>query len=247
MLGIISVTYYFAIEKVNARSQSLKISTARQNFLSLDDTLLSIVWQPGAGRTIEVADSGGRIRIEPQTNNLSLNIEDGRDINASVFNQSIGGIFYELPYSDSPDTGLYLRGDSRSIINQTGSGMTQLFIQHGVQHAEIVLRYRPTLSSFYAGAEGDKALNIVRIYVVNLNSSDEVATYGKLPIKMTSESSIVTQTSFGVPYELETLQITSTLAGSTRRVSIPITGAASGTIVEVEIVECVVTLTRGDR
>ena len=247
MLGIISATYYLAVEKVNARSQTLKISTARQTFLSLDESLLSVLWQPGAARAVEVADSGGKIRIQPLTNSLAISISDGADINASVFNQSIGEVAYELPYSDSPDTGLYLRGDSRSIANQSGSGVTQLSIERGIQSAEIVLRYRPVVSSSSAGVEDNKTVNVVRVYVVNLNSSDSIASYGKLPLKISSESNVVTRTRFEVSYELETLRIASTVSGTMGQVLVPISSATNGAIIEVEIVECNVKLERSSR
>jgi hypothetical protein len=243
-LGIISVTYYLAVEKVNTRSQTLKISTARQDLLSLDQDLLSVLWQPGSARAVEVTDSGGRIRIQPQTNSLALTVTDGRDIDASIFNQTIGEIAYELPYSDSPDTGLYLRGDSRSIVNQSGSVVTQLSIERGVQNTEIALRYRPMVSSLSAGIENNKTVNIVRIHVVNLNSSDKIALYGKVPLKISSQSNIVTCMSFEVSYPLETLRITSILRGSSGQILVPISSATSGAIIQIEIVECNVKLER---
>ncbi len=247
MLGIISITYYFAVEKVNARSQTLKISTARQSFLSLDQSLLSILWQAGSARVFEVSDSGGRIRIQPQTNSLMLSIADDRDINSSIYNQAIGEIHYELPYSDSPDTGLYLRGDSRSIVNQSGSIITQLSIERGVKNAEIVLRYRPLVSYATVGVENDKAVNVIRIYVVNLNSSEEIMSYGNTLIRISAESTVISETLFEVSYSLEKLRITSACGGISGQVLIPIHNSTSGAIIEVEVVECNIRLERCSR
>ncbi len=247
MLGIISATYYVAVQKVNARSQTLKISTARQDFVSLDQSIHSILWQPGAARAFEIADSGGKLRVQPQTDSLTLNLTDGRDIDTGIYSQNIGEIAYELPYTDSPDTGLYLRGDSRPIANQSGSGLTQLSIQRGFQHAEIVLRYRPIVFSSSAGVENGKAVTLVRIYVVNLNSSDSISSYGKLPLKISSESSTVMQTRFEVAYEVGNLQITSAFGTVSGQVEVPISSDSMGAIIEVEVVECNIKVERSLR
>ena len=247
MLGITSITYYFAVEKVNARSQTLKISTARQDMLSLDESVLSVAWQPGSARLVEVADSGGRIIVQPQLNSLSLTISDGQDIHAEIFNQTIAKVRYELPYSNSPDSGLYLRGDSRSIVNQSGSLMTQLSIERGVSYSEIVLKYRPTVSSVVSGEENGKPVNTVRVYIVNLNSSETIATYGKIPLRISCESDAVTSTRFEVSYLIEKLSIESLLGGVAGRVTIPVSASPSGAVLSVQIIECNVKIERSLR
>ncbi len=244
MLGLVSITYYFAVEKVNTRSTSLKIATARQDMLSFDETLLQVLWQPGSARTFEFGDSGGEVNVQPSTNSLILNVTDNRDITATIFNDTIGQVVYELPYSESPDTGLFLKGDSRKITNQSGSVITQLSIRSGAQHAEILLRYRPTVSYTAAGIESDKAVNNVRIYVVNLNSSEAIALSGKLPLKMSCVATQIITTTYTLSYEPETLLITAILDGASGQVSIPVSSTASGAIINVEIVLCNVTIQR---
>jgi len=244
MLGLVSITYYFAVEKVNTRSTSLKIATARQDMLSFDETLLQVLWQPGSARTFEFGDSGGEVNVQPSNNSLILNVTDSRDITATIFNDTIGQVVYELPYSESPDTGLFLKGDSRKITNQSGSVITQLSIRSGAQHAEILLRYRPTVSYTTAGVESDKAVNNVRIYVVNLNSSEAIALFGKLPLKMSCVATQIITTTYTLSYEPETLLITAILDGSSGQVSIPVSSTANGAIINVEIVLCNVTIQR---
>jgi len=206
MLSIISITYYFAIEKVNTRSTTLKIATAKQDMLSFDETLLAVLWQLGS--------------------------------------ETIGQVMYELPYSETPDTGLFLKGDSRTITNQSGSVVTQLSIRSGAQHPEILLRYRPTVSYTTAGVESDKAVNNVRIYVVNLNSSETIALFGKVPLKISCVATQITTTTYDLSYEPETLLFTSILEGVSGQVSVPISSTASGAIINVEIVLCNITIQR---
>jgi hypothetical protein len=244
MLSIISITYYFAIEKVNTRSTSLKIATAKQDMLSFDETLLAVLWQQGSARTFEFGDSGGEVNVQPSANTLIINVTDNSEVAATLFDETIGQVMYELPYSESPDTGLFLKGDSRTITNQSGSVITQLSIRSGAQHPEILLRYRPTVSYTPAGVESDKSVTNVRIYVVNLNSSETIALFGKVPLKISCVATQITTTTYNLSYESETLLITSILDGVSGQVSIPVSSTASGAIINVEIVLCNVTIQR---
>ena len=244
MLGIVSITYYFAIEKVNTRSTALKITTAKQDMQSFDETLRSTLWQPGSARTFEFSDSGGEVNVQPSANSLIINVTDNQNIAATVFNETIGQVMYELPYSESSDTGLFLKGDSRTITNQSGSVITQLYIRSGAEHPEILLRYRPTTSYATAGVESEKAVTNLRIYVVNLNSSDAIAMFGRVPLKISSITTQITTTTYDLSYAPETLVVTSVLDGAVGQVSIPVSSTASGAIINVETVFCNVTIQR---
>ena len=237
-LGLISITYYFAVEKVNARSQTLKVTTAKQDFLSFDENIMSVVWQPGSARAFYFSDSGGKLNVKPNANILTVSISDNGDFDETVYSEATGQITYELPYSDSPDTGLYLKGDSRTITNQSGSPVTQLSIESGTEHIEIQLRYRPTVSNIAAGMEGNRAVNNLRIYVINMNTSDSVALFGKFPLRISCESIQTTTTMYTLLHSAETLSIMSVMDGASGHVSIPISSTVDGAVVNVEIVQC---------
>ena len=237
-LGLISVTYYFAVERVNARGQTLKITTAKQNFVSLDQNIMSVAWQPGSARQFEIADSGGELNVSPQNVSLSVSISDGADLNETVFNQSIGQVCYELPYSGSPETGLFLKGDSRTITNQTGAVVTQLCIASGVEHPEIRLSYRPTVSYASTGIDNNRAVNDLRIYIVNLNSSDAVVLYGKVPLRISCESTQITNTQYILNQSLSQLSINSVIDGEMGQVNVPISSTVDGAIINLEVVQC---------
>ncbi len=235
-LGIISVTYYFSVERVNAQSQTLKISTAKQDLLALDETILATLWQPGSARTMEISDSGGLTNIQPTSNVLTISVSDGLGIEETIFNASTGKVSYELPYTRSLDIGLYLKGDSRTITNQSGSSLTQLYIANGVEHPEIQLHYRPTVSYTAAGLENGKAVNYIRIYIVSLNSSDAMALRGKLPLKISCQSTQFATSTYDVSYQLENFTLTSTLDGRTGAATVPISSTAEGAVIHVETV-----------
>ncbi len=242
-LGLIAVTYYFAVERVNAQSHALSATTAKQDFLTLDEDVMSVVWQPGSARTFTLADSGGQLKIEPSANLLTLNVTDNFAIAGTVYNASVGQVAYELPFSGSPETGLYLKGDSRTVTNQSGSVMTQLSIESGDQYPEIHLRYRPTVTYTSTVIDG-VAVNTVRIYVVNLNGSDVLALYGKLPLRISSSTTHVTATTYSVSSGSSQLFVGCLFDGVYGEVTLPLAYAVGGAVVNVDVVECNVLVSR---
>jgi hypothetical protein len=105
MLGMISVTYYFAVDKVNTRSTALKIATAKQDMLSFSETVLPILWQPGSACVFEFSDTGGKLNVQPSTNPLVINVSDNQEISENIFSAAVGQVTYELSYSQTADTG----------------------------------------------------------------------------------------------------------------------------------------------
>jgi hypothetical protein len=235
---MISATYYFSIQKVNTRSQTLKVETAKHDFLSLDQNLLTVMQQPGSARTIDISDSGGKIKVSPLTNTLAIRVSDNSSVDETIFNGTIGQVSYELPYVDSPETGLFLKGDSRTIGNQSGSVMSQLYIERGVEHPEILLRYRPIVTTAITGSENGTVVNTVRIYLVNLNSSSQLSLGGALPLKTSFLSTSLTTNRYDLAYEARTLNVSSVLSGVYGNVIAPISGSTAGTIINVELVQC---------
>jgi hypothetical protein len=235
-LGVITVTYYFAVENINTQSESLKVSTAQQDFVSLDNAILSTLGQPGSSSTIDLSDSGGLTNIQPTSNILTINVNDNSSIDATIFNSSVGQVTYELPCSGSLDTGLYLEGDSQTITNQSGASPSQLYITGGLQGPEIQLQYRPTVTYATAGYENGQAVYDIRIYIVNLNSSDPIALQGELPLQISCTSTQLTTETYQVS-QTENLAITSQLNGANGSVSIPISSTTGkGSIIYIETV-----------
>lgn len=243
MLCMISVTYYFAVEKVNSRTTALKISTAKQEMQTFSQETVPLLWQPGSACTFEFSDSGGKLCVQPNSNLLTLSVS-GQGVSSLLFNETVGQVTYELPYSGSAETGVYLIGDSRTITNQSGSLITQLGIVNGVLHPEIQLRYRPTVSYSTAGLEAGKTVNSLRVYIVNLNSSQEFGLYGKLPIKATCLNTQISITTFNVASDVQSLIFTAVLDGKTGQVTVPIETTASGAVINIQLVQSTIQIAR---
>ena len=183
-----------------------------------------------------MTDSGGLTNIQPTSNILTISVNDNSGIDETIFNASIGQVTYELPYSSSSETGLYLKGDSQTITNRSGSSLSQLCIANGAQGPEIQLQYRPTVSYATAGLENGKAVTNIRIYIVNLNSSDPIALQGELPLQISCTNTQLTTETYQVSYQPENLAITSQLNGANGSVSIPISSTTEGSIIYIETV-----------
>jgi hypothetical protein len=246
LLTVISITYCFAVSKVNVNSQILKISSAKQNMNTIEQSLQQVVWHPGSSDTLEFDDCGGTLKTEPSANLLAINVTDGTFCDV-IFNSSVGGLLYELPYSQSADTGLYLKGTSQVVVNKSGSVMTQLYIESGEEHPEIVLRYRPMVSSSTAGTENGKPVNNVRIYVVNLNASQNLNAMGKIPVKTSCVNTSTCVNSYNLAYSPESLNVKVTLSGRQAQVSVPVSGNANGAVINVELVVSNTTIERWER
>ncbi len=212
--------------------------------MAIDEGVLAVVWQPGSSRALEISDSGGKLCVEPTSSALSIRISDGRDINQTVFNKTVGQVTYQLPYSESPETGLYLKGDSRSVANQSGSLISQVSIQNGAEHPELLLRYRPAVSHAVLGIEGGRPVNSVRVYVVNMNSSETIALHGRVPLKISCCSTRITTTTYTVSYSVASLTITSFLEESSGQVAIPISSTEVGAVINFDIVEADIKIER---
>jgi len=235
-LAIITVTYYFAIGNINTQSEALKVSTAQQDFISLDNDILSTLGQPGSSSTIVLGDSGGATNVQPTNNTLTINVTDNSLIDETIFNSSVGQVTYDLPGSSSINTGLYLEGDSQTITNQSGASPSQLYITEGLQGPEIQLQYRPTVTYANAGLQNGLNVTDIRIYIVNLNSSAPiVALGGELPLQISCTSTQLTTETYNVSNQPENLVITSQLNGASGSVSIPISTPV-GSIINIETV-----------
>ena len=97
---------------------------------------------------------------------------------------------------------------------------------------------------YLAGTENGKPVNDLRIYVVNMNNSDSIALYGKLPLRISCESTQITSITYSFDYALQKLQVTSAFNGDSGKVSIPIASSPQGAVVNVELVQCNVKVER---
>ena len=238
LIAIISVTYGFAVVKISARGALLKASVAKQNMQFLDEAVHSVAWSFGASKTVYMEDCGGTFKTEKAAKSLAINLTDGQTFSSIVFNSSVGKVFYELEASAESQEGIFIRGDGRAIINQSANTMTQLYYARGETTQQLVLSYRPMATALTTGTSNGKPLNLIRIYIISLSSSQTLTLSGSFYIKISALN--VTSTSqlyeFNSPVSSLALKAVSDKAQNT--VWLPITSSEEGAFVNLEILVC---------
>lgn len=235
---LISATYYFSISRISAKSQALKVSGVEQEMLSLEKVVGFVAWSPGSYEIYEFNDFGGEFRVVPTAKRLVLNLTDDSSFNDVFLDSSIGKVVFELPPSETHDN-IFLKGDNRVIVNQSFSTMTQLRISQGTEfHHEITLSYRPLAGSTVTGSNNGKPVNSLRIYIVNLNSSQSIARLGSFRLKVTCVNVTSSWQSYNFSYPVTALSVKADLDGTLGEVSLPISSNAQGAIVNLETVTC---------
>jgi hypothetical protein len=235
---LVSATYYFSISRISAKSQALKISGVEQEMLSLEKVNGFVAWSPGSYEIYEFNDFGGVFRVVPAAKRLVLNLTDDSSFNDVFFNSPIGKVVYELPPTETQDN-LFLQGDNRVIVNQSSSTMTQLRISQNMEfHHEITLSYRPLAGSTVTGSSNGKPVNNLRIYIINLNSSQSIARLGNFRLKVTCINVTSNWQTYNFSYPVTSLSVKADLDGTLGEVSLPISSNVQGAIVNLETVTC---------
>jgi len=234
---IVSATYYFAVTKINISSQGLKVSAAKQRMLFLEDTIQSILWSPGSCEIYEFEDLGGTFKTDPTAKRLVMNLTND-SFNEVFFNSSIGRVAYELPSSKDSNDYAFLKGDSRTVVNQSSSTMTQLYMTMGATAPEITLSYRPRAGSVVTEPDSGKPTNSLRIYVINLNSSQPLTMQGKFRLKTMCMNVTSTWKNYDFTNPLTAITLKVSLDGTVGTVSLPISSSVNGARVNLEAVTC---------
>jgi hypothetical protein len=246
LIVIISVTYSFAVVKISARGALLKASVAKQNMQVLDDAVRSVAWSFGASKVVYMDDCGGVFQTQPIAKNLVFNFTDEQTFYAILFNSSVGEAFFELEPSEFSYDGLFIRGDCRAIINQSSFTMTQLYVATGDDARELTLCYRPSATAATVGTSNGKPLNLIRIYVLNLNSSQTLMLREKFYLKVTSLNVTTVTRQYEFNQSVSSLALKAVFDGTSSTVWLPISSNADGAVVHLELVVCSIRFQRAE-
>jgi len=170
---------------------------------------------------------------------LLVNITNGV-FTDTIFNSPIGEAVYELATAAPGSSGLYLKGDARTIVNGSASTMTQLVMVAGESSEEIGLSYRPLVTSTITGSSNNRPVNTVRLYVINMNLSQSLTLPGSFYLKAQCLS-VISGASYYLSYQASSLQLNAVLDGTATTISLPI---SHGAIINVEVLVCNVQLQR---
>jgi hypothetical protein len=246
LMAIISVTYSVAIVKISARGAFLKASVAKQNMQALDDAVRSVAWSFGASQSVFMEDCGATFKIEPTAQSLIINITDEQTFSQIVFNGSIGKVFYELEPSEIYYDGTFLRGDERPIINTSSSTISQLYVTLGNEAKTLVLCYRPQATVAVIGSVDGKPLNLIRINILNINSSQTLTLREKFYLKVASLNVTTIQSQNVFNYAISSLALKVTFDGNSGTVWLPISSSSEGALVNIEVTVCNLKISRAE-
>jgi len=246
LMAIISVTYSFAVVKISVRGALLKISVAKQNMQLLDDAVRSVAWSFGASGVVYMDDCGGVFQTEPTAKTLVLNFTDNQSFYDIAFNSSVGKAFHKLEPSESDYDGLFIRGDNRAIINQSAFTVTQLYFGIGDDAKELTLCYRPSATAASIGTCNGKPLNLIRVHIINLNSSQNLMLREEFYLKVTSLNVTTVTRQYEFNVSVSSLALRANFDGTLTTVWLPISSISEGALVNLEIVVCNVKIQRAE-
>lgn len=238
LIAIISVTYSYAVVKIGARGALFNASVAKRNMQVLDDAVHSVAWSFGASKVVYMDDCGGIFETQPSAKSLLINFTDEQSFYDIVFNSSTGECFYSLEPSEFSYADLFIRGDGRAIVNQSSSIMTQLYATTGDDTKQLVLCYRPSVTSTAISTSNGKPQNLIRTYIINLNSSQSLTLREKFYLKVTGVNVTTNTHQYEFNQSVSSLALKAVLEGIQTTVWLPISSDAEGAVVNLETVVC---------
>lgn len=230
-----TVVYSISLRQIGNRKEDLKLLAAEEKMLNLEEAISAIAWSPGGSRTLAFSDYGGQLRVEPDENHLTLNITIGNTI-VTVFDSATGRFVYELPSTVVGHYGMWLRGDGRSIVNQSSAYQAQMNVEKGDEHEELVAGYRLLASSSVGDLVLGRRVNNIRVYIINLNGSQQLQSGGEFHVKVVCANVSIQVHSYDLNTSVTTVSVTAVLGGEEDTVVVPLTLGPSGSTVKVEVV-----------
>lgn len=233
-------TYYVAMSSVSGRSSKLNYAAAKQDMLALENTIRSVSWSSGTSVIKEFQGHGGEFETKPTDRRLIINVSIG-STSEIIFNSTIGYVRYELPSADLSEVGWYLQGDTEPIVNQSFLDTAQMYIRVGDNCREIYLGYRPLAISFLDSSQDDQ-VNVIRIFIINLNSSEDLLFTGGFRLRIRCVN-ITSQTrSYNITGSVSYAAVKSTIDGNSGTVHLPLSSGGSFTLIRLEVLVCNVKL-----
>ncbi|MBC7129684.1 hypothetical protein H5T51_00500 [Candidatus Bathyarchaeota archaeon] len=201
----------------------------------LDNAIASIAWSFGASKTVYMEYCNGIFQIQPQSKILILNFTDRQTFSDIVFNSYVGSLIYTFKSLPESYDGVYVRGDSRSIINSSAYTISTLHFNGDINGQQLILRYRPMVTVADIGLTDGKPLNLIRIYVLSLNQSEQLTLTGNFYLRVTALNITSTGRQYVLNSGTASIALEATLDGVKTVVWLPITSNENGAIVNLEI------------
>jgi len=229
-------TYYVAISSISAKMSKLNYAASKQDMLALENAISYVSWSPGTSLIKEFQGHGGKFETKPQDQRLIINVTMG-STSEIVFNSTVGYVRYELPAAELSQVGWYLRGSPTPIINQSFLDMAQMYIRVGNNCQEIYLGYRPLAISFLDSSQNSQ-LNIIRIFIINLNSSENLLFTGGFRLRIRCINVTCQTGTYNISSSISRANIKVMIDGNEGSVQLPLSSSDTFTLVRLEILVC---------
>jgi len=233
-------TYHFSITSVNTRAGRLNYEAAKQDMLMLENSISSVLWSPSSSRVHFFQGYGGKLEIKPDMRRLLINFTFGSSFDV-IFNATNGYVKYEMPPVDLSEAGDFLRGDKRTIVNQSFALFSQMYITKSRESEEIYLGYRPMGVSFVDSSE-DATVNVVRIFLVNLNSSESIVFQGSFYVKVRCVDVALETRNYNFSEVAPSVVVKASIDDEEGMVHLPVSSNGNFTLVRTEILVCSIRL-----
>ena len=241
LIVLVSLTYGFAMGQIRARGAALGLAVAKQNMQALDDAVHFVAWNPGASRTVYMDDCGAVFQALPDAGSLVLRLSSV-GFSTVVFNGSVGRALYLFSALPESHEGSFLRGDSRAIVGMGDSAPTRLYFARNGSTHQLVLCYRPMAAALALNMSGGEPHNVIRVYIISLNGTRQPLTLGGgFNLKVSAVNVAFTVYSFNFEGEAS-LALEAFLDGAETRVWLPVASTLEGTVVNVEVYVCSISL-----
>jgi len=229
-------TYYFAVSSVKTRVSRLNWVAAKQDMLLFEDSINSVAWLPSSSIMQSFKGYGGEFETKPELRNLVVNVTLGTTEQV-VFNSSIGYVRYEMPPSDLGEADVHLVGGEEPIINRSFQSSAQMYVRINGDNQEIYLGYRPLAISFLDASETG-ITNVVRIFIVNLNSSENLQYTGSFQVRVRCVNVTTKFWNFNLTDKISLAYVKAAVEGEEGTVSLSLSSSYGFTVVRLEVLVC---------
>ncbi|MBS7615271.1 hypothetical protein KEJ18_06045 [Candidatus Bathyarchaeota archaeon] len=201
-----------------------------------EDSINSVAWSPSSSIMQSFKGYGGEFETKPELRNLIVNVTLGLTEQV-VFNSSIGYVRYEMPTSDMGEADVYIVGDEEPVINRSFQSSAQMYVRINGDSQEIYLGYRPLAISFLDASQTG-IMNVVRIFIVNLNSSENLQYTGSFQVRVRCLNVTTKSWNFNLTDEIYNAYVKAAVEGEEGTVSLSLSSSGGFTVVRVEVLVC---------
>jgi hypothetical protein len=122
--------------------------------------------------------------------------------------------------------------------------MAQLYLSSETASPALTLTYRPLATIGETGFDQGKPVNTLRVYIITLNTSDEIVGQGAFTIKATCTDVVSHVLTYNFTYAISSIFVKALLDERTDMVTLPVSSNEQGAFLKVETLVCKIKVDR---